>query len=433
MARCRALVIPPAWKDVWICPVPNGHIQAVGTDDAGRRQYLYHPAWREQRTTPSTTGCSTSPPVCPCRGARSAEHLDLPGMPPSGRWQAFRLLDLGFFRIGGEDYAEENGSYGLATIEKRHVQVKGDEVLFEYTAKSGQERLVAVATMPCATPSARQAPSRGGADLLAYRDGRRWRDVTSDDINAYVKDVVGGEVSAKDFRTWHGTVLAAVALAGARGPSHADEAKRAVATAMVEVAEYLGNTPPSPRARTSTRGSSASTRPGRRSSEALEATSPRTTGVDAPQGRSGGARSARRSNPESGGRTVRTWRPRSRPASISVLAGLCRRCRPRRRRAPGRPRPTWRSPVLDVGDRVIDAAAVRQGVRHRHVRHERQAGAADRHRCRSRGVCRPSSASSPCATASSSASSASGLFGVIGAWAASSRASRAVARRRCRA
>jgi DNA topoisomerase IB len=158
---------------------------------------------------------------------------------------AFRLLDLGFFRIGGEQYAAENGSYGLATIEKHHVHVAADEVVFEYPAKSGQARLVAVADAAVVDAvAALRARRGGGPELLAFKDGRGWRDISSTDINEYVRDVVGGEVSAKDFRTWHGTVMAAVALAARSGDSSSPtRRKKAVRAAMGEVSEYLGNTP----------------------------------------------------------------------------------------------------------------------------------------------------------------------------------------------
>jgi DNA topoisomerase-1 len=244
--RCKELVIPPAWEKVWICPYPNGHIQAVGTDDAGRRQYLYHPVWRQQRDEAKHDRVLMVAARLPRARKRVAEHLALDGMPAERALAAaFRLLDLGFFRIGGETYAEANGSYGLATIEKQHVRVEGDLVVFEYTAKSGRERLVAVADEPVRDAVQLLRRRRGGGpELLAYRDGRTWRDVTSADINAYVKDVVGGEVSAKDFRTWHATVLAAVALAVSTQAAGSPTArKRAVARAMTEVAQYLGNTP----------------------------------------------------------------------------------------------------------------------------------------------------------------------------------------------
>jgi DNA topoisomerase I len=161
------------------------------------------------------------------------------------RATAFRLLDLGFFRIGGEAYAEQNGSYGLATIERQHVSFDGDLIVFDYIAKSGKERYVAVGD-PAVRAAVLSLLRRrgGGSELLAYRDGRRWVDVTSADINEYVKTVVGGEVSAKDFRTWHGTVLAAVALAVSTHVADTPTARRrAITRAMQEVSTYLGNTP----------------------------------------------------------------------------------------------------------------------------------------------------------------------------------------------
>jgi DNA topoisomerase IB len=231
---------------VWICPAPNGHIQAVGTDEAGRRQYLYHPVWREQRDKAKHDRVLTVARRLPKARRVVDEHLRLPGMPKErALGTAFRLLDLGFFRIGGEQYAEDNGSYGLATVQKRHVHVDDDEVVFDYRAKSGQARLVAVAdpTVIAAVCALRERRG-GGKELLAFEDGSRWRDITSTDINQYVKDVVGGEVSAKDFRTWHGTVLAAVALAGKlEHVTSPTKRKRAIRAAMGEVAEYLGNTP----------------------------------------------------------------------------------------------------------------------------------------------------------------------------------------------
>jgi DNA topoisomerase IB len=246
VARCKSLVIPPAWTDVWICPAPNGHIQAVGTDDAGRRQYLYHPVWRELRDKAKHDRVLTVAKRLPRARKVVAEHLALPGMPRErALGTAFRLLDLGFFRVGGEQYAEENGSYGLATIQKQHVHVADHEITFEYPAKSGQERLIAVADDAVIDAVCTLRSRRGGGkELLAYRDGTRWRDVSSTDINAYVKEVVGGEVSAKDFRTWHGTVLAAVALAERVDQATSPTRRRkAVRAAMGEVSEYLGNTP----------------------------------------------------------------------------------------------------------------------------------------------------------------------------------------------
>jgi DNA topoisomerase IB len=246
VARCRSLAIPPAWQDVWICPVPNGHLQAVGIDDAGRRQYLYHPEWRRKRDRAKHDRVLEVAARLPGARATVAEHLALPGMPKDRALAtAFRLLDLGLFRVGGEAYAEENGSYGLATIEKRHVTVRADRVEFEYESKSGQLRCVAV-TDPLVRDSVAtlRRRRRGGPQLLAYRNDRTWHDITSRDINDYVKDVIGGDVSAKDFRTWHGTVLAALALAAEdEPPSSATARKRAVRRAVEHVSDQLGNTP----------------------------------------------------------------------------------------------------------------------------------------------------------------------------------------------
>ena len=244
--RCKELVIPPAWRDVWICPWPNGHLQAVGTDDASRRQYLYHPQWRLQRDAAKHDRVLVVAARLPQARDRVVEHLGLPGMPRERALAtAFRLLDLGFFRIGGESYAEQNGSYGLATIGKEHVRTEGSSVVFEYTAKSGKERYVALANadvLDCVTLLRRRRS--GSQKLLAYREGSRWHDISSSDINEYVKTVVGGKISAKDFRTWHATVLAAVALAVSTHTVASPTArKRAIARAMREVSDYLGNTP----------------------------------------------------------------------------------------------------------------------------------------------------------------------------------------------
>jgi DNA topoisomerase I len=244
--RCKQLVIPPAWQQVWICPAPNGHIQAVGTDDAGRRQYLYHPYWRLKRDQSKHDRVLTVAARLPTARRRVIKHLRMEGMPyERALAAAFRLLDLGFFRIGGEAYAEANNSYGLATIQKEHVSIQGHTVVFDYVAKSGQERYVALAdNLVRAAVRDLLSRSDSGPELLAYEDSTGWHDINSTEINSYIKSVVGGEVSAKDFRTWHGTVIAEVSLAGAVERSRTLSArKRAVSTAMKEVAKYLGNTP----------------------------------------------------------------------------------------------------------------------------------------------------------------------------------------------
>ncbi len=243
--RIRALAIPPAWTDVWICPWPTGHIQAVGTDAAGRKQYRYHDAWRSRRDQEKFDHMLDFARALPSMRQALVEHLASSDM---GRERvlacATRLLDIGFFRIGTEGYAEQNQSYGLATIQKRHVRLSEGTVTFDYVAKSGKRRIQALVDPEVyAVVEALKRRRGGGPELLAHRSGRRWVDVRSADINAYVKEVTGDEFTAKDFRTWNATVLAAVSLAVAAEARSPTGRKRAVAWAMKEVAHYLGNTP----------------------------------------------------------------------------------------------------------------------------------------------------------------------------------------------
>jgi DNA topoisomerase-1 len=246
LARIRSLAIPPAWRDVWICPVPNGHIQATGVDAAGRRQYRYHDAWRARRDAEKFDRMLEFGAALPALRRRVAADLALDGYPADRVLAAaVRLLDLGFFRVGGEEYAEQHGTYGLATLQRRHVRVSGAEMSFSYVAKGGVLRALRLADEAAATVIAGLKRRRGGgADLLAYRDGRRWVDVRSSDINDYLKAHAGAQFSAKDFRTWSATLLAAAALAAAvHAPRSPSARKRALAHAYREVAHYLGNTP----------------------------------------------------------------------------------------------------------------------------------------------------------------------------------------------
>ncbi|MDQ3874044.1 MAG: DNA topoisomerase IB, partial [Actinomycetota bacterium] len=245
--RIRELAIPPAWKDVWICPYPNGHIQAVGVDAAGRKQYRYHQRWRERRDQIKFEKMVEFARALPALRERAAEDVQSAGFPRERVLAcAVRLLDRGFFRIGGEEYAEENESFGLATMQKRHVTLEeGYALTFDYTAKSGKRQVRSVVDPAVyAAVAALKRRRTGGPELLAYEADGAWFDVKSTDINAYIKETTGADFSAKDFRTWSGTVLAAIALA-VSGPAAASKTarKRAIARAIKEVAHYLGNTP----------------------------------------------------------------------------------------------------------------------------------------------------------------------------------------------
>jgi len=273
--RIRALAIPPAWDDVWICPHANGHIQALGTDARGRRQYRYHDAWRMRRDAEKFDRMQSFGKALPqvravCerelsnasnskrnqKGSRKNDGNQKGGGKNDGMGgsitlprvlaAAVRLLDLGFFRIGTEEYADENETYGLATIRKEHVRVDGDLVTFDYPAKGGLQRLQSVVDPAVAgLVTALKRRRGGGPELLAYKDGesQRWRDVRSADINAFVKQHMGEDFTAKDFRTWNATVLCAVALAVSEHAESTTARKRAVRRAIEEVAHYLGNTP----------------------------------------------------------------------------------------------------------------------------------------------------------------------------------------------
>jgi DNA topoisomerase I len=246
LERIRALAIPPAWREVWVCPDPFGHIQATGYDEAGRKQYLYHSRWQQRQAERKFELVREFAAKLPRLRRAVTADLRRQGMPRERALAcAVRLLDLGFFRVGGEVYAEENESFGLATVRREHVTIQPGEVVFDFPAKSGQRRIQSI--RDAAARRALEAMYRrrsGPEDLLAYRQGSEWRDVRSDDINDYIKERIGPEFSAKDFRTWHGTVLAAVALSGEPAPPRSDRAaKRAIAGAVKEVSEALGNTP----------------------------------------------------------------------------------------------------------------------------------------------------------------------------------------------
>ena len=244
--RIRALAIPPAWQQVWICTDPVGHLQATGLDAAGRKQYLYHEIWRSQRDREKFERMLDFARALPRLRRRTSEALAGEELDAARVLAcAVRLLDVGLFRVGGEEYAEQGGGLGLATLDKEHVRIDGDSIRFDYPAKSGVQRSHEVQD-PDALAVIRALKRRrgGGSQLLAHRAGRRWTDVRSDDINEYLKDHLGAGFSAKDFRTWNATVLAAVAVAVDREAARTKTArKRAVDRAVRLVSEQLGNTP----------------------------------------------------------------------------------------------------------------------------------------------------------------------------------------------
>jgi DNA topoisomerase-1 len=245
LQRIKALVIPPAWKKVWICPHPNGHIQAVGTDAAGRRQYLYHLRWQEERNEEKFDRVLEMSAALPEMRRRIAADIRGRGL---GRDRvlaiALHLLDLGYFRAGGEQYAEENNSYGIATLLCEHVALQKQAVEFDYPAKSGVRRTLLIEDQDVVRSV--RALMRGrprSARLLACRNGSESIDLHAADLNARFKELVGAEYTVKDLRTWHGTVLAAAAFVDADPPVNKTVIKRVESAVMKEVSEELGNTP----------------------------------------------------------------------------------------------------------------------------------------------------------------------------------------------
>lgn len=243
--RINALVIPPAWKKVWICPYPNGHIQAVGTDAAGRRQYLYHQRWQEERNEEKFDRVLQMSAALPEMRRQVAADLGGRG------WKrnrvlalALHLLDLGYFRAGGEQYAEENNSFGIATLLCEHVSLQRQAVEFDYPAKSGVRRTLLIddPEVVKAVRALLRHPDRPDR-LLACRTADGWAEIHSDDLNVRFKELVGDDYSVKDLRTWHGTVLAAAAFVDADPPVDKKVIKRVESAVMKEVSEALGNTP----------------------------------------------------------------------------------------------------------------------------------------------------------------------------------------------
>jgi DNA topoisomerase-1 len=251
--RIRGLAIPPAWKDVWICADPLGHLQATGIDDAGRKQYLYHPRWRERRDREKFRRMERFAELLPRLRRQIKTDIEADAELASHEIPsrtavlacAVRLLDVGLFRIGSEQYADEDHGVGLATVRREHVAVRnGEEIEFDYPAKGGVRRVQVIKDPICGELVRTLRRRRAGPpELLAYRQSRRWMPLRSSEINDYLKHHLGAEFSAKDFRTWNATVLASVSLASEGGIGASKSArKRAMDRAVMGVAELLGNT-----------------------------------------------------------------------------------------------------------------------------------------------------------------------------------------------
>jgi DNA topoisomerase I len=245
LERIRALAIPPAWKEVWISPDPAGHIQATGVDSRGRTQYRYHELWRQQRDALKFEHMLRFADSLPALRAAVLRDLKRRSMSRDHvSAAAVRLIDLGLFRIGGERYAELDHHYGVTTLEKRHVRVNRDGLTFDYLAKEGKRRAIAIddrAVLP--TVRALADNGNGLTTLFCWQADGAWHPLHSHDVSAYIADNAGGHFTAKEFRTWNATVLMALLLASA-GPSATQRGTKSVITASIRgVADRLGDTP----------------------------------------------------------------------------------------------------------------------------------------------------------------------------------------------
>lgn len=244
LLRIKRLAIPPAWTDVWICPSPAGHIQATGRDARRRKQYRYHDRWRELRDENKFDRLAEFAKALPKIRRQVAQDMRLPGLPRQKVLATVvRLLERTFIRIGNEEYARENKSFGLTTIKNRHVKVKGDHLRFRFRGKSGRQHEVAITDRRIAKIVSK-CQDLPGQDLFQYvSDDREVRNVTSQDVNDYLREITNENFSAKDFRTWAGTVLAAIALTAQSEFETKKQAKANLKTAICAVARLLGNTP----------------------------------------------------------------------------------------------------------------------------------------------------------------------------------------------
>jgi len=244
LLRIKRLAIPPAWRDVWICPSPNGHIQATGRDDRRRKQYRYHERWREIRDENKYDRLISFGKALPKIRRRVKKDLALSGLPREKVLATIvQLLERSLIRVGNEEYARENKSFGLTTMQDRHVDVKGSELRFRFRGKSGREHKVDVTDRRLAQIVSK-VQDLPGQSLFQYLDDEgNVRDITSQDVNDYLRKITGEDFTAKDFRTWAGTVLAAIALSAAGEFETKKQAKTNIKNAIEAVAKILGNTP----------------------------------------------------------------------------------------------------------------------------------------------------------------------------------------------
>jgi len=244
LRRIRNLVVPPAWRDVWICPSPDGHIQATARDARGRKQYRYHARWREVRDEAKYGRLRAFGATLPRIRARTRRDLALPGMPRAKVLAAVvRLLATTLIRIGNESYARENGSFGLTTLRARHAEVAGTRIRFRFRGKSKKEHLISIDDARLARV-VRHCQELPGQTLFRYLDESGTpQTIGSSDVNAYLREITGESFTAKDFRTWAGTLAMAKALATIEAPASESAAKRAIVAAITDVAARLGNTP----------------------------------------------------------------------------------------------------------------------------------------------------------------------------------------------
>src|SRR5919198_3719255 len=243
LRRIKSLVIPPAWTEVWVCPSPRGHLQATGRDARGRKQYRYHPRWREARDETKYERMIAFGEALPRIRERVERDLALPDLPREKVLATVvRLLDTTSIRVGNEEYARQNGSFGLTTLRNRHVDVAGSTLRFHFRGKGGKEYRVDLKDRRLAR-IVQRCQDLPGQDLFQYvDDDGDLQAVESDDINEYLREISGQDFTAKDFRTWAGTVLAACALEGLEAFESETEARRNVVQAIDSVAEQLGNT-----------------------------------------------------------------------------------------------------------------------------------------------------------------------------------------------